>query len=87
MNPVKYYIDIQPLEVPSSVTLRLPTQVARTSGGVLPTVETKDLDPRTLAQLADQWRVTLFERAGKSDPAIIGTIGDAVSQLSRGGRQ
>jgi hypothetical protein len=59
-------LEIQPFEVPFTVRIIPPEPCEGTTG----TLKIEDMTVETLARLCDQFRDSVFEKAGKQDPAV-----------------
>jgi hypothetical protein len=71
-NTATVRISVTPWIVPHHILLELPYK--RTPGSApreATAIPLESVDPQVLAQMCDQFRATVFEKAGKEDPAKI----------------
>lgn len=62
-------IELVPWQTPNFVTMKVPPRPREEGFQQAPTFPLSEVDAETLAQMCDDFRASVFEKAGKVDPA------------------
>lgn len=65
---MKISLNVRPFTIPNSVILEVPAGRRQDGIGEPTSLPISEVDPEVLSGLCDEFRASVFERAGKVDP-------------------
>lgn len=80
-------IELQPWQTPNFVIVKVPPRPRQEGWQEAPKFPLSEVDAETLAQMCEAFRVEVFRKAGKVDPATLAKILRDAGEAPRAGEE